>query len=72
MVRIDGGPPLADPETFQVDLAAALRATHNDDVTFARGHERHWYTQTKGADREFRDFKEEEIMALIEYMKTLK
>jgi len=36
VIRIDGGPTLADPETFQVDLAAALRATHDDDVKFAR------------------------------------
>ena len=36
VIRIDGGPTLADPETFEVEIAAALRATVDDDEKFDR------------------------------------
>ena len=35
-LRIDGGPMIADPTTFQDELVAALRQTHTDDAKFDR------------------------------------
>jgi hypothetical protein len=36
VIRIDGGPALVDMETFKIKMAAALRATCNDDAKFER------------------------------------
>lgn len=34
--RIDGGPAMADHETFVTEMASALEATHRDDAKFGR------------------------------------